>query len=238
MNIINHGTWSRYTPDPHPPGLPTFTSFAKSDDNGRDWYDALYSETPLCAADSVKVTALKDDKGNWRTMAANVDATMVFPVNQLLLEITDYNGTDPQADLGGKYYHPDTNTIDAIAPPLQGIGDLIAYANLAQWAKATGGYTTTVNGDTCRIPTSTESLSLINGKFARLQQPNPPTSIAWQVGPTTFVDIPVADFTTLAVAIADFVQVTFDKLRNEVLPAIEAGTITATEQIDTAFATL
>jgi hypothetical protein len=150
--------------------------------------------------------------------------------NQLISDISPYQSLIDAWQAVEDYVPPPPS------PPT--MTDLIIYANRAQWAKATGGYATTVNGIECRIPTSTESLSLINGKFVRLQQPNPPTSIAWQVGPTTFVDIPVADFTTLAVAIADFVQTTFDKLRNEVLPAIEAGTITTTAQIDTVFGTL
>jgi hypothetical protein len=44
-------------------------------------------------------------------MAANYDATKLFPVNQMVIEIVDYEGKDPQKELGGKKYDPETNTI-------------------------------------------------------------------------------------------------------------------------------
>ncbi|MGY3535777.1 hypothetical protein [Bradyrhizobium sp. USDA 4452] len=113
MNIINHGTWTRYEPDPYPADLPPGVIFAKNDATGQDWYDALYGETPLCAADSVKVTATKEADGSWRLQAANKDATKVFPIGGLLLEITGYTGADPQADFGQKRYDPASNAIGA-----------------------------------------------------------------------------------------------------------------------------
>ncbi|GAA0005353.1 hypothetical protein [Bradyrhizobium elkanii] len=117
MEIINHGTWSGYVPDPYPANLPPNISFAKNDESGRDWYDALYSETPLCAADSVKVTATKEADGSWRLQAASVDATRVFPHSQLLIEIIGYAGTNPQADFGQKRYDAATNTISEFQKP-------------------------------------------------------------------------------------------------------------------------
>ncbi|MEY9435942.1 hypothetical protein [Bradyrhizobium elkanii] len=116
MNIINHGTWTRYEPDPYPTDIPPGVIFAKSDATGRDWYDALYGETRLFAADSVKVTATKEADGSWRLQAANKDATRVFPVGGLLLEITDYTGTDPQADFGQKRFDATTSEITAFPP--------------------------------------------------------------------------------------------------------------------------
>lgn len=113
-------------------------------------------------------------------------------------------------------------------------GMLLTYANARQWAKVIGGYATTIGEQQIVFPTTPDSMSLISGKAQRLQQPNPPTSINWQIGPTTFVDIPAADFTSLATEIADFVQATFDTLKT-VFAQIEAGTITTREQIDQAF---
>lgn len=117
MNITNHGTWSAYIPDQLPPGYPKSAIFAKSDTTGRDWYDALYGKEPMFAADSFKITATREPDGSWRTQACNVDATKVFPINQLLLELTDYTGSDPQSDLGQMRYDEATNTIAPFPPP-------------------------------------------------------------------------------------------------------------------------
>jgi hypothetical protein len=116
VNIINHGTWSSYVPNTTPQGLLPNTLFAKSDTTGRDWYDALYSDTPLLAAGSVAINAMKDDSGIWRIMVATKDATALFPAKQMLLEVTDYTGTDPQADFGGMQYVEASNSIIASPP--------------------------------------------------------------------------------------------------------------------------
>jgi hypothetical protein len=119
-------------------------------------------------------------------------------------------------------------------PPSPTTSDLIAYANRRQWQKATSGYTATINGSQVTIPTTSESMSLITGKVARFQQANPPASVQWQTGATTFITIAEADFMTLAVSIADFIQSTFDKLAT-VIASIQGGTITTTAQIDQQF---
>lgn len=114
-------------------------------------------------------------------------------------------------------------------------GTLLTYANAAQWTKAVGGYPATVGGQQIDFPTSVESMALISGKAQRLQMPNPPAAINWQTGSTTFIDIPAADFLTLATAIADFVQGTFDVLK-DVVAQILSGQITTRSQIDQSFA--
>lgn len=121
------------------------------------------------------------------------------------------------------------------SPPT--ISDLIAYANKAQWKKATGGYTTTINGQSVTFATTSDSMALINGKFARFQQPNAPASVDWQVSPTEFVTLTAADFNALAINIADFVQATFDKLP-QLIADINSGAVTTTAQIDQVFATI
>ncbi|WP_316234957.1 MULTISPECIES: DUF4376 domain-containing protein [unclassified Bradyrhizobium] len=113
--------------------------------------------------------------------------------------------------------------------------DLAAYANAKQWAKASGGYVATINGAPVPFSTSTESLGLIAGKVARLQQANPPAAVQWQTGERTFTTIAAADFIAASIEIADFVQATFDRLAT-VMAGIGAGTITMFSQIDTAFA--
>jgi len=112
---------------------------------------------------------------------------------------------------------------------------LVTYANRAQWALATGGYPTTVNGTAITFPTTEASLALISGKAQRLARPNPPANVNWQVGPTDFVTIAAADFLVLATEISDFVQATFDALP-AIFAAIAAGTIKTTAGIDAALA--
>jgi len=117
MKTTNHGTWSAYTPDPLPSGFPKGTLFAKSDASGLDWYVALYGKEPLFGKNSVKITATKEPDGSWRTQACNTDATKVFPLDQLLIEVTGYTGSDPQADFGQKRYDETANEIaDFLAP--------------------------------------------------------------------------------------------------------------------------
>jgi hypothetical protein len=113
--------------------------------------------------------------------------------------------------------------------------DLKAYANAMQWAKASGGYLATINGSPVPFSTSTESLGLIAGKVARLQQPNPPAVVQWQTSSDTFVSIAAADFITASIAIADYVQATFDKLAT-VIARIDAGTISTLAQVDAGLA--
>jgi hypothetical protein len=145
------------------------------------------------------------------------------------LTITDISPYQPYIDAWAAI-----DTAQRPLPPPPTTSDLIAYANRKQWSKATGGYTATINGAQVTISTTMESLSLITGKAARFQQANPPTSVQWRTGPTTFVTITEADFMALAVNIADFVQSTFDKLATLVV-AINGGTNTRTAQIDEQF---
>jgi hypothetical protein len=127
----------------------------------------------------------------------------------------------------------------ADAPPEQPlpptIAELIGYANYAQWRKATGGCLVSISGESVPFSTSEAAMSLIAGKVSRLQQPNPPASVNWQVGPTTFKSIAAADFISASIEIADFIQSTFDELP-AIFAAIAAGTYTTTAEIDAALA--
>lgn len=117
------------------------------------------------------------------------------------------------------------------APPTK--AELQAYANSKQWALATGGIELALGGSTLRFATDAVSQTLITGKAARLSQPNPPASINWQTPDGSWVTITDAEFMTVAIAIADFVQATFDTLK-DVLTAIDAGTITDKAGVDAA----
>lgn len=111
--------------------------------------------------------------------------------------------------------------------------DLITYANARQWAVATGGYryTPTTGGNPIDFATTEASIAVMNAAYNRLSAPNPPTSVRWQTGPTSFSAIPSATFKSAAVAVFDFVQATFDALYST-LTQIQAGSLTTFEQID------
>ncbi|WP_316228544.1 DUF4376 domain-containing protein [Bradyrhizobium sp. SZCCHNR2023] len=113
--------------------------------------------------------------------------------------------------------------------------DLVAYANAAQWAKATGGYVATIDGQQVTFKTDSDGRDLMTSKAARLQQPNPPAIVQWQAGPTNFVNIAAADFIRIATGADDFVQSTFDKLA-AALAGIGTGSITTRAQVDAALA--
>ncbi|WP_316200920.1 MULTISPECIES: hypothetical protein [unclassified Bradyrhizobium] len=140
-----------------------------------------------------------------------------------------------QHDTAGGDWIWDGEALSAPPVPPPTIEQLIGHANSVQWSKATGGYVTTINGEQVAFPTSPESLSLINGKHARLQQANPPASVLWQAGATSFITIAAADFERIAVEVADFVQVTFEELQ-PVIEKILSGEISTLAQIDSAFA--
>ena len=114
--------------------------------------------------------------------------------------------------------------------------DLVAYANRRQWEIATAGHIATVGGVEVCFATDPTSLTLMGGKVQRLQQPNPPETVSWQIGPVDFIDVPTADFIAIATAASDMVQASFDRLRYDVVPGLLNGTITTTEQIDAALA--
>lgn len=112
---MTHGKWIAYKPEKLPEFAPFSALFARRESDGVDWYE--YSRDPKSfSADSVKFTALQQDSG-WVIGAAVRDAAMLHPANQLVLELIDYHGTDPQAELGGRLFNPDTNTLHDLPPP-------------------------------------------------------------------------------------------------------------------------
>ena len=50
--------------------------------------------------------------------AATRDVTELFPAGQMVLELTEFHGKDPQAELEVKRYDPDTHTLHDL-PPLR-----------------------------------------------------------------------------------------------------------------------
>lgn len=112
--------------------------------------------------------------------------------------------------------------------------DLIVYAHAAQWTRAEAGLSIAfAGGPTVRFPTDGTGRGLLNGAVARAQQPSPPSGFRWQTGATSFVTLTPAQVIEAGIAVADYVQATFDTLE-AVLADILSGTITSTAQIDAA----
>lgn len=119
--ILDHGKWQLYRPDTLPKDAPPHAMFAKREDDGVDWY--VYSRDPKNFTDgTVKFTAMW--QGNYDGFvigAATFDVTTLFPAGQLVLEIIDYHGGDPQAELGERLYDPDARLLrerPALKPPV------------------------------------------------------------------------------------------------------------------------
>ena len=112
--IVDHGKWMLYTPDTLPQHAPPGALFARRESDAVDWYD--YSrDSKNFSPDTVKFTALWQDIHNGFVVgAATRDVTWLFPAGQLVREIIDYRGDDPQIELGSKLYHPDTHALHAL----------------------------------------------------------------------------------------------------------------------------
>jgi len=116
MDIKNHGTWQRYTPEKLPAGAPANALFARREGDGVDWYAYVDARSSF-AADSVKMTIV-----DGHVAAAVTDPTMLFPAGATVLEVSDVATADPQKLFGGKLYD---GTTFHDPPPLE-VPNLIA----------------------------------------------------------------------------------------------------------------
>lgn len=118
--IIEHGSWVYYTPaEPYKDFAGSSMNFlyTQRGTDAKDWYVFVNDETPFQPG-SVKMTAYQASDG-LVVGAATYDATHLWPANALLLEETDYTGSDPQADYGNKIYDPATGTFSDRVLPAQ-----------------------------------------------------------------------------------------------------------------------
>ena len=116
MTVIDHGKWLPYTPDVLPKHAPSHALFAKRESDGVDWYDYVNSGENF-DVDNVKFMAvLRDYAGGHVVGPAVYDPTLLFPANHLVGEITDYAGSDPQKDFGGKIYNPEDGSFSDPPP--------------------------------------------------------------------------------------------------------------------------
>jgi hypothetical protein len=112
MKIVDHGSWSRYTPEVRPEHLPANVLFCKNED-GVDWYDYLRDDQ--FAPSSIKLTVLEGV-----VRAATRDASMLFPQNCKVLEIVGDQVVDPQAKYGDMIYDAKASGF-APQPPLSAL---------------------------------------------------------------------------------------------------------------------
>lgn len=105
--ITDHGMWEIYTPTERPAPHPTSAAYSRNIDSKVDWY-VFQKEFDR---NTVVMTAQPQPDGSCLTQAASFDASTIFPGNWRLLEETEYNGTDPRADLGMRVYNPNTRTL-------------------------------------------------------------------------------------------------------------------------------
>jgi hypothetical protein len=110
MNIVDHGTWSLYTPEVWPVGIPQNIVFCKCDIDGVDWYD--FQRVGDLSHESVKAVCFNEN-GNWIVRIAVVDGSRLFPEGRRVIEIYDGDLEDPQATYEGLMYDPVTNTLAA-----------------------------------------------------------------------------------------------------------------------------
>ena len=114
--IIDHGKWVCYQPDQLPQGMPLNALFARRESDGVDWYDYIRDDKSF-GADTVKFTVTwRDIHGGYVVNVATRDPSMLFPAGALLREIIDYHGGEPQAELGGRLFNPDTHTLHDLPP--------------------------------------------------------------------------------------------------------------------------
>lgn len=183
-----------------------------------------------------------DDVSKWQIPA---NATTLAPPSVTANQVAVFmdGAWQVEADHRGETWFRAYNepvTITAIGSPAEELyaeepapteDVLVAYANFKQWQVATGGRLLTLSGQQVPFATSETSLSMMNCKVARLQQPGAPAEVQWQTGATTFAIISAADFISAATQCVDFVQATFDALP-AIFADVNAGVITTLAQID------
>jgi hypothetical protein len=110
MEIKDHGKWSMYWPRPVPSTAIPNAAFARRDEDDMDWYDYIHRGNYF-KKDSIKVTVMfMDAFKKWVVLVAVREPDRIFPADQILLEIIDYEGDNPQEFFGRKSYNPETKT--------------------------------------------------------------------------------------------------------------------------------
>lgn len=117
MTTIDHGQWTAYTPMTLPPDAPASAMFARRDSDGVDWYDYVNPGTNFQPGNVVIAASWRPPISQYVVGPATFTPTAIFPQGCIVHEVTDYTGSDPQADLGNKAFDPATGEFtDPIIP--------------------------------------------------------------------------------------------------------------------------
>jgi hypothetical protein len=106
MDVVEHGEWEVFKPDPHPEFHPANMMFFRRKEDGADWYQYLkknFQDT------SIKMTCWQRS-GIWVVQAVVKEADRLIPIDALVLELTGVDVTDPQSTFGQKVYDQKTKT--------------------------------------------------------------------------------------------------------------------------------
>jgi hypothetical protein len=117
MANIDHGDWVAYQPATLPQDTPPGALFARRQSDGVDWYEYVRNPASFDTS-NVKLAVDWRDGIGYVVGSAVYDATRLFPAGCIVLEVTDYAGSDPQADFGNKLYDPATDSFSDIVLPL------------------------------------------------------------------------------------------------------------------------
>ena len=113
MKIIDHGEWNTYNPTRKIMDAPPGSLFIRRKSDKKDWYEYVasnpFKEDTIKINCRLQVMGAKLEKG-WVAAACTRDATMLFPIQSIVLELEDVNSKDPQKDFQGKIYDPETKT--------------------------------------------------------------------------------------------------------------------------------
>lgn len=112
MNIIDHGEWVQYKPDPNPFPLVDGMSvlFCRRISDGRDWYD--FHRKELTSPHSIYMTLMKVDRV---VRVTTRDATTLFPAGMQLIEVTGV--TEDHELFRQKRFDPERRAFETYDPP-------------------------------------------------------------------------------------------------------------------------
>jgi hypothetical protein len=122
------------------------------------------------------------------------------------------------------------------APPAPTTAQLLAYAAAKQSAIMDGGLTVNVAAAgqpslTVEVTTTSAYLTLLNGAVQRSGL-NPSAILNWEQRDGSVLSLNATQTQALGLAVANWLQHIFDTRTQSIAPAIAAGTITTTAQID------
>jgi len=104
MTHIDHGSWVLYKPAQARADAPSGAMFCKRENDGVDWYEYVHPGTNF-------------GSGGYLVGPVVTDANQLFPAGHIVVEISDYAGSDAFADFNGKIYDPATDTFSDVPPP-------------------------------------------------------------------------------------------------------------------------